>query len=347
MSPTAASCLVFLISHAGHCFGGGPCTVEATWAADAKVAPAVVAWSLEYAGTVVADGRVVLADRAAPARITLELPTVRTCTELMWSYHLLRQRDGHLLEEGQRPIHVYPALDWAALRAKLGAARVLVLENAPGLSGLLERAGVSHHVVSTPAELELRSADLVLVGPNRLGGTRENQTALLAAATRGAAVLVLAQRDTPSLAGFEVVQRRQTAACLWRPDHPLLAALPAEAWKSWLDGGDPVVAALTVPPQEPALEIVYWPPLAEGRTPTPLDAFLVEKQLGRGRLVLCQVPASADLEDPRTQLFLTGALEYLRTTPRPTPARAERLAASQPAKKPESRPENILGVHDE
>jgi hypothetical protein len=347
MNALATSILAIAISHGGHCCGNGPCSVDVTWAADAAVAPAVLTWTLSYADTVVAEGRVSLGS-GAPAHIPLDLPQVRARTECTWTYRLLRENDGQVLEEGRRAILLYPSPVPENLSARLGPARVLVLEKSPALSHLLERAGVAHQVISGYADLELRPADLVLVGPDRLSGTAlDGDGALLAAARRGAGVLVLVQREAPKVAGLEVVRHPAASNSAWRTDHPLLAGLPDDLWQSWLAASTADVPALVVPPAEPALEIAYWPPRADGRRPGPLDVTVLEEKLERGRLVLCQVPASADLDDPRTQTFLVNALQYLRTSPQPTPARAERWAASQPAKPAGSRPVNTLGVHDE
>jgi hypothetical protein len=343
---TVASCLVILFSHGGHCFGGGPCAVSVTWKAEAQTPPAVVAWSLSYAGTAAASGKMLLESRGAPAQVALELPAVRDRTKFTWTYQLLRKDDGQLIEEGSREIHVYPPIAWTELRSKLDAARVLLLGGSSGLSRLLDNAQLRWQTVATPAELELRSADVILVAPDALARPGEGQAALLAIAARGAGVLVLAQSGLPTLTGLKTASH-PPAACQWRADHPLLAALPTPVWQSWLETGATTAAAVTVPPTEPVLEVAYWPPMAESRALAPLDAAIVEKQVGRGRLILCQVPASADLDDPRTQLFLRTALEYLRTDPRPTPARAARLPASKPADQPGSRSENILGVHDD
>jgi hypothetical protein len=347
MNALATSVLAIAISHGGHCCGGGPCTIDVTWAAEAAVAPGVVTWNLWYAGTTVADGRVLLGSDGAPAHITMDLPQVRARAECTWTYRLLRESDRQMLEEGRRAIVLYPSPVPENLAARLGPARVLVLEAAPGLSHFLERAGVAHQVISGYADLELRAADLVLVGPDRLSGTTlDGYGALLAAARRGAGVLVLVQHEATKVAGLEVVRHPAASSSQWRTDHPLLAGLPGDLWQSWLAGAADV-PALVVPAREPAREIAYWPPQAEGRRPGPLDVAVLEQKLERGRLVLCQVPASADLDDPRTRMFLVNALEYMRKSPQPTPARAERWAASQPVKRTDTRPINTLGVQDE
>jgi hypothetical protein len=346
MQALATSILAIAISHGGHCCGGAPCAVDVTWAADATVAPAVLTWSLSYATATVADGRVLL-QREQPAHISLDLPPVRARTACTWTYRLLRASDGQVLEEGQHAIQLYPPCVPTDLPARLRSARVLVLERSPELSRFLTRAGVPCQAIAGSAELALRPADVVLVGPDQLGATAlEDQGALLAAARRGAGVLVLVQRGPARVAGLEVLPHVAARDSAWRTDHPLLAGLPSDVWPSWLAAGR-AVSALVVPAAEPALEVAYWPPQNDGRQPGPLDAAIIERQVERGRLVLCQVPASADLDDPRTQTFLVSALEYLRTAPRPTPARAERWPASQPAKPADSRPVNRLGVHDE
>lgn len=327
-----AGWLVILLSNGGYCLGDGPCTVDVQWAADVEMPAAVVAWDVSYAHTVIADGRVLLAGRGAPTRITLTLPPVRARIALAWSYRLLRQCDAEVLATGSRTIEVYPTTEFARLAARLAGGRVLVLETAAttALSRLLEDAGVAAHRVAALAEVELQPADVVLVGPERLRATRESDGPLLAAAENGAGVLMLVQRGVGQVTGFEVRPCHVTVGAIWQTAHPALSDVPPDAWRSWLEGGEPVVSAVEVRADDTtATELAYWPASCWERTPATGMALIVEKKVGRGRLMLCQVPACANVDDPRTQRFLAAALEYLatkaRAVPVPVPESARRV----------------------
>ena len=64
---------------------------------------------------------------------------------------------------------------------------------------------------------------------------------------------------------------------------------------------------MQLPADEPALEIAFWPREIPGKEPVPIDALVVTKTLGKGRIVLCQVPLGPWQSDPRSQLFLVDA----------------------------------------
>ena len=112
-------------------------------------------------------------------------------------------------------------------------------------------------------------------------------------------------------------------------EHPLAAHFELIAPAAELK-----VKALRLPVDEPALEIAFWPREVRSEEPAPIDALLVSKTIGRGRVVLCQIPLGPWESDPRSQLFLADALDYLLSRPEPTPPPSRRTRPEKPAALP-------------
>ena len=71
-----------------------------------------------------------------------------------------------------------------------------------------------------------------------------------------------------------------------------------------------------------------------GQQPVALDALILTKTLDKGRIVLCQMPLGPWQSDPRSQLFLVDALDYLASPVVPTPPPSRRPRPVQPAPAP-------------
>jgi hypothetical protein len=173
--------------------------------------------------------------------------------------------------------------------------------------------------------------DLILVGPDQIGDSAFVQGPLVNFAKAGSSVAVFEQKRPSVLAAY-ILARRQPAASgavRFRPGHPLFAGLEEGDLTSWLTSDVELLWAIQLPPDEPALELAWWPREIPGEQPAPVDALLVTKSLGRGRVVLCQLLLGGWDEDARSQLFLGNLLSYLSTRPEPTPP---------PSRRPEARP---------
>lgn len=327
----AVSLLVIVLSHGGYCLGGGLCDVEVRWSAQGDVAPAILTWQLAFAHTVLADGRLRLEAGESPARLSLALPEVRAVTRLTWSYQLRTGETDEELERGERSLTVFPDAALKNMAASLRGQRIVVLDAQGELAGLLTTAGVSHRRVDGWSDLRLQTVDMVLVGAGHMRGPIDGHAVLVEQAQYGAGVLVLVQPDCTHLTGYPLAVRRITSGLAWRAEHPLFENLSEADLRSWIAASSEFGTAIQLPPDEAAFEVTYWPAVAPAKPPVPLDALIVEKQIGRGRLILCQLPAVADLDDPRTRQFLANALDYLRTRPQPTPRQADRLPTTRPA----------------
>jgi hypothetical protein len=86
-----------------------------------------------------------------------------------------------------------------------------------------------------------------------------------------------------------------------------------------------------LPADEAALEIGYYPREVPGVRPAPIDAVLLSKSTGKGRIVLCQIALGDWDRDPRSRIFLSNALDYLSTRPQPTPPPSQRPTPRQAA----------------
>ena len=172
--------------------------------------------------------------------------------------------------------------------------------------------------------------DLLIVGTGQLGKEIEGQGKLLNLAAAGTSVLVLRQTQPATLAGYAVVQRILPPKLAWQADHPLARCLrlfetPALGRDGW---------AIRLPADEPALEIGWWPGETPTRKPVPIDALALVKALGKGRIVLCQVPLGPWETDPRSQLFLVEALDYLASPAAATPPPSRRPQPATPGPVP-------------
>jgi hypothetical protein len=193
-----------------------------------------------------------------------------------------------------------------------------------GLARVLDAAGVRCTAIQRPSDLPLTTADIILVGPDRIEAGAFVQSPLLNQAEAGANVLMFAQSHPRILAGYNLLRRAAPKRLDWRETHPLLEGFQPEDLQSWLTGQSNDVWAVQLPADEPALEIGYWPRETPGREPVPIDALLLTKAVGKGRIVLCQIPLGPWGSDPRSQLLLRNALGYLATRPEPTPPPSRR-----------------------
>ena len=328
MNAVAASLLVITLTTQGHWFGGRDAAVELHWTrADAPVA-AVVHWRLTHGPIELARGRINAPGADEPARLTLEPPSVRARTTLLWSYELRHAEDDRLLERGRRVVHLHPDDMLERLHDLGGPDLIVVAADDDALLALLREAGAAHEHVTRIESLRLGDVKRVVVAPGMLDARRGDEPALRSLARRGARVLVLEQQAVGRIAGLTLRSRSALPALRWRMDHPLLAGLERDDVTAWLARHDEV-RALELPADEPALELAYWPDETDNAPPGPVDALLVTRRVGDGRVVLAQLPALAVDRDPRAQRLLVNALDHLAAPVGPTPSRAQRHAAEQ------------------
>lgn len=306
--------LIVTLSNQGHWFGGVEETVTVQWANTVSMPQAVVLWQLSYGEVVFKSGQFELNDQKRSGKLALTLPEVRVPTTMQFSYRLQAVDGRKTLAEGKLPLHVYPTNLLDGVGRRLGKKRLVVWDTPEGIPAALNRFKIPHQRIDDDSQLTFSKADIVLVGEDRIPASPFGQTALLDMIKAGANVLILCQKKPPRLAGYPLVRRAAPKKLQWKTNHPLNRRLLLSDPAS----GQHDLWAVRLPADEPVLEIAYWPREQPGKQPVPIDALVAIKKIGRGRLVLCQVPLGSWERDPRSQLFLSDAIDYLTSPVEPT-----------------------------
>ncbi len=329
--------IIFLFSHQGYWLSGQDQTVNVRWVVREVMPPADLVWELGI-GPVKLDGGTVALNADRGAAVTIKSPDVRVRTKLRWTYRLI-QRDGRkLLDSGKAPIFDFPANlteDWPK-RLQISTPdgkdvkKLAVWDDPDGLPKVLTAAKVPFTRLSGFTNV-LDRPDMILVGANQIDESAFSQTPLAEFAAAGTSVAIFDQESPERLAGYALVRREPRAGFRFKLEHPLFERLSSDDLHSWLAGRSEALWAAQLPPDEPALELAWWPPESPGDYPRPIDALIVTKTTGAGRIVLCQLPLGRWGEDPRSQILLGNLLSYLATRPQPTPPPSERRPAPSPA----------------
>ena len=328
MKPTAL--LIVMLMNQGYWFSDQEATIAIRWAARGELPGADLAWDLMLGPVSVAKGQEALKPDNGPTTITVKAPSVRVRSELRWTYRLIQRDGGKELERGDIPVYVFPRNLTESWPRVIGEKTLIVWDAPEGLPKLLKAAQVPHTAVADGADLALRQSDIALVGADQLGDSPFAQSPLIGQAEAGCSVMVFAQTRPDRLGGYALAERAVSGPLKWKLDHPLLAGLDIPDLQSWLATPDLRPRAIQLPVDEPALEVAWWPRETPGEAPAPIDALLVVKSIGAGRIVLCQIPLGAWDQDPRSQLFLTNALNYLLTRPQPTLPPSQRQGPKEP-----------------
>jgi hypothetical protein len=322
----AAAILVILFSHQGYWFGGQDQTVTVTWPLDQKMPAADLRWELNLGELRLSGDQIRVPGEQGPTAITLKVPKVRVRTEMRWTFRLTAADGGKELLSGERSVHVFPPTSWGDLAARPAKQKFFVVDQPDGLPSLLAAAKIDFARLETVEALQSVKADVVIVGANQLGDSLFAQSPLVSQAKSGAQIMVLEQRQAKTLISYALGPRPVPSNFSWREEHPLFAGLDEHDLASWVDGGRNDLYAVHLPRDEAALEVAYWPRESPGCEPVPIDALVAVKAIGKGRMVLWQIPLDDWKRDPRSQLLLENALNYLMTRPEPTPRPSERPA---------------------
>jgi len=326
----ATTLLLVILSGDGYWFSGRTETVQVQWNVKEPLAAATITWHLDCGGAKLTSGRIVLPAKDRTGKVRLTLPEVRVASEMQFVYRAEQAGGPKAIAEGSLPVHVYPQTILAGVADRAKGKRVFVWDRPEDLPALLKAAGVQYTVVRKEADLQFVRPDIILVGPEQLGSAAEGQGKLMNLANAGASVLVLRQTQPASLIGYAVVRRTAPAKLEWLADHPLTRYLRLLGPR---DIG-PDAWAVQLPADEPAQGIAWWPREAAGDEPAPIDALVLVKALEKGRIVLCQVPLGPWESDPRSQLFLADALDYLASPVVPTLPPSRRPKPAEPAPAP-------------
>jgi hypothetical protein len=325
---------MLILSNEGHWFGGQAGTISMQWVARFDQPDAVLAWDLLIGEVRVAGDSLAIQRGSRPSVVKVTPPEVRARTKMRWVYRLYQRVDGKEIEAGETTLDVYPSPKLDQFKERLQGKRIVVWDTMGELSDVLGKAGLEFHRIRRAADLQLLPADVVLVARDELRDEVFDQSPLVALAEAGTGVVLFEQRRPRFVAGYALIRRTTPARLTWRESHPLVAQLGADDVQSWLAGSGDEVWALELPADEPILEIGYWPPVVESSRPGPLQVLLAVKAVGKGRVVLSQIPLGPWDTDPRSQQFLENVLRYLVTRPEPTPRPSKRRVVQPIASRP-------------
>jgi len=316
-----AAVILIAMLNQGYWIGGQPGEISLQWSATADMPAALVQWKLSYGDAQLGTGQVAWKAGAKGATIAITAPAVRALSDVECSFIVKRADTGQTIAQAHTTLHLYPSDLLAKLAERLGDKSLAVWDKADGLPTILKVAKVPFTRLDDEASLQFTHYEIIIVGPDQLVERPFGQTKLLGHAQNGASVLVLRQSRAKTLAGYALQKRALPARLTWREGAGLLEHLRTRQ----LTAGEEA-PAVQLPADEPALELVYWPREVRSAEPAPIDALLVSKTMGRGRIVLCQIPLGDWKRDPIAQLFLADALDYLATRPEPTPPPSRRPA---------------------
>jgi hypothetical protein len=330
----AVALIYVMLSNHGYWFAQQEGTIEIRPATGEVVPGSYLAWELWLDNVRFAEGQTEPLKVNEPAIVKLKAPSVRVMTTVAWRYVW---RDpagkGRELSRGEHRIHIFPIDLLESTRSRLADEKLLVVDPGKGIAGALEAAKVPHERVDDVSGVRVAAVSrLIVVAPDVIDDSPFAQGPLLAQAEAGASVFVFAQSKPQALAGYPLKERRVPGQFELMADHPLLA----ERWPGHIYASGESPRAIQLPPDEPALAVVAWPAETRDGVPTaPIDALLVTKSIGKGRIVLCQLPLGDPQSDPRAAIMLRNAIDYMLTRPEPT------LAPSQRARPKETTPTTI------
>lgn len=319
-----AGAVMIALANQGYWFGGETNEATVAWPIIENTPEATLHWRLSFANTVIDRGSQSMPQDAARKRFTIELPEARVRTKMSLAWWLSHPDKDKALARGKRTLHVFPDNLLKPIVDRYMDRRLAVLESGDNLYKALSQAGFDPDRVDSLRAIGMQPPDVLLIGPKALDS--DPSAALRALARNGVQIMVFRQTKMTTLAGFALTKRMPPRRFAWDTHHPLLSQLQREDWRSWRTAlnTEAVLSSLKLPADAPALAIAGWPRKVASKKPTPRSAVALTQTIGKGRLVLWQLPLGSWQDDPRSQALLAGALHYLLTDPRPTPAPDDR-----------------------
>jgi hypothetical protein len=330
-----AAVIVLALTNQGYWFGGQQAEVRVEPAAKVKLDGAVLQWRLLFGSKTLVSRSLQLNSAERPAVLKITPPEVRTPTTLRLVYCLYDKPTSSKQAERPEPItngsvtiHVFPNNLLASLPKLLKHRDLVVWDERDGLPKLLTRTKIPHKRINELSDLTFRRPEMLLVAADRLNDDQPAQARLIALARAGSNILILNQSRVKSLVGFQQLNRRGApqgkTVLKWRDRNSL--SRHSTMYAELLESG--TIPAFRIPAGAAVLEIAYWPAQAAVKPPvkpTATDAVLAAQKLGKGRLVLCRLPLGPWATDPRSQVFLADAVDYLVSPAEPTPPPRRRI----------------------
>jgi hypothetical protein len=322
--------ILIMLPHHGYWIGGQSQRVQVQWTSEKSQPAADLVWKLMLQNACLDSGTLRMGEHGGTIQISP--PQVRTRIAASLVYHIREHVGGKEIGDGEVPIQLFPIEPLTEAAKELHGKKLAVWDADGDLAETLRQAGIQFDQIKDSSDLATPRYDIVLVGKDTVEPSLFGQEGLASQASAGASVIVFAQQPQ-NLFGYSLAPRQTPARLAWRDKHPLLAGLESADLDSWLqDAG--AVKAVRLPADEPALEVAWWPREVAGKKPVPLDVLLVSKSVGKGRIVLCQLPLGDWRTDPRSRIFLRDTLDYLLTRPQLTPGPSERVVTT-PIQKPD------------
>jgi hypothetical protein len=327
-----ATIIVILLSHQGYWLSGMENQISVQWSAKAGMPAADLRWELLVSNVKIDSGQTPMLPENQPTSVKIIAPQVRVRTTLVWKYVLVRHDGGQELDRGERTIDVFPDNLADGLAKRVGDSQIVVWETGGKIAAFFDRAKTRCTKAADPDNIMLSKPDVVLVGADTLDGLPGSQDSLVGLAQGGASIMVFRQSRVEQLAGYKVAHRDAPAELDRLPYHPLLSGFDRKMFDSIITMtrlDQPIARPIRLPADEPALAIIQWPREIPGDTPIAIDALLVSKTVGKGRIVFCQLPLTDFKYDPRAAMLLVNAVDYLLSPVEPTPRPSQR-PATQP-----------------
>ena len=337
--------LILLLAHGGYWFGGEDNTIRVRWAApEAGMPAAKLSWELFYASVSFGAGETDVAVGDKTTTLTMKLPEARTLAAYTWKYQLKEAKTGKVLDSGERVVYACPPKLLEGQARRMVCKRIIVIDRQEaGLTSVLKGAGMDVLRLESVGDVLLRKADVILVGEDQLPDNEATQSLLRTKAEEGAGVMIFAQQHLKRSLGFALRDRPLKGPLAWRADHELFDRLSAADLNAWVRESGTDLAAVALPADARVLEVGYWPRETPGDAPAPVDALVATETIGEGRIVWWQIPVGAWTTDPRAQILLGNALDYLLTRPEPTLPQAKRAAAIHTSPRTEQDHNPLLG----
>lgn len=333
----AAAMVILVLTHGGYFLSATDATISVQWSARVDMPPAVVLWDLKYGPVTAASGRVDLADKDAVATVKLKVPEVRTVTDLRWTYRIVKREGGDELARGESVVHVYPAHLLEDFSKRYSGRSLVLLDNSTPLLDAIGDAGLHPTVMKGASQLPLSRPEVLIIGPDAIGPLPFDSPQVEALATAGTQILIFRQTRCECVGSYALADRPTADAVTWDLNHPLLAGFDRSLLTAWLGSTGSVSRIVRLPPDEAAVDVAGFTPETAAREPSPIDAVIVTRTLGAGRIVYVQLPVGEWKTDPRSLILLNNALNYLLTRPEPTPPPNRRVTTRPAQVVPERR----------
>lgn len=296
--------LVIMCINSGYWYAGRDALVTLQWPDGVEQIDATWQWELKYGQTALAVGeKQLVADQ--PAQLKIAVPKVRVRTPMSLHWRLVTAGDASLIEAGTISIQVFADDPLPAAIQRLGKRAVAVWSSDQGLIKAITDAGLQPHTIETAGDLATVVADVMIVGPETLASNAMLNQPLIDHARAGATVVVFRHADRPTLLGVDLVSRRIARPPRVRANHTLRLGLTDGDIRSLVGK-----AARVLRVDSNASDVLVVSDKIQTPDAQTIDALCLVRPIGKGQLVLCQLPLGDWASDPRARQLLSNMFEF-------------------------------------